>query len=272
MILYTLLSALFISMLYGAAHAAGSQYSGQWTLTSCTPANSTTCSTIFTPVNEIYYVADNLQNTLYVIPYSPVNSSIISLTYNVTTVYLPPSSSCVGTWTNSSVTATCSDGSRVSITCNFGPCKSSPGNPSSNINGTWSTTSYCNSYESTCSSFFGPIGSNYTITVNGGSASLSSSITGTVSLQTYSDGSLMAAGSSELCFGSPLQSSKYRVICGRVFEGFFFWAGTDFQCVSGACLASPSTTHQPSGASITSIESLVTVTLVTLLLFFFNIY
>jgi hypothetical protein len=266
MMIYILLTALSISMLYGHAHATGSQYSGQWSLTGCSPANSTTCSNFFTPINEIYYVADTLAGTLYYIPYSPVSGSVNSLTYNGATVNLTTTPLCQGTWTNAGVTASCSDGSTVSIVCNSGPCKSSPSNPTSNLSGIWSTTSYCKSYITTCSTFFGPTGSNFTVTVNGGTATLTSTTLGfQANFQTYSDGTMMVASSTVMCFGrpSPLQSSNFRIVCGSYFG---YWAETDFQCVSGACLP------KPSGASIISIESIVTISLITLLLFFFNIY
>jgi hypothetical protein len=264
MILYTLLSALSISMLYGAAHAAGSQYSGQWTLTSCTPSSTTTCSTIFTPINEIYYVADTLTGTLYYIPYSPANGSVSSLTYNGPTVTLTTSPLCQGTWTNAAVTANCSDGSTVSITCKSGPCESSPSTPTANITGLWSMTSYCKSYQTTCSTIFS---TSYNITITGTAVTLTPTTPGfqTAFLQTYSDGTMMVAAANIMCFGrpSPLQSSYIRIICGYSTGS---WAETDFQCKSGACLP------KPSSASIISIESIVTVTLITFLLLFLNIY
>lgn len=213
-----------------------SRYSGEWSLTSCSPASSTTCSN-YPIAPQTYYVADTQQNYMYAVPYGPAVGAVTNFRYSGATISFPLSN-CVGTWNDGVVSATCADNASLRFTCSAGPCKSTPTTPNANLAGTWlRQSSYCKSYNSQCTDFFD---TSYTITVGSQSLTLqpSSSQYFTATLASFSDGSGMIASAASMCYSRVSPSNKYfmRVICGYPSGS---WAEVDFACTSGSCVGRP---------------------------------
>ncbi len=213
-----------------------SRYSGEWSLTSCSPASSTTCSN-YPATPQTYYVADTQQNYMYAVPYSSAVGAVTSFRYSGSTISFPLSQ-CVGTWNDGVVSATCADNASLRFTCNAGPCKSTPTTPNANLAGTWlRQSSYCKSYNSKCDDFFD---TSYTISVGSQSLTLQPASPQYIpaTLASFSDGSGMIASAASMCYSRVSPSNKYfmRVICGYPSGS---WAEVDFACTSGSCIGRP---------------------------------
>lgn len=259
MIKYSLLIIVVAILNTEIVQAQGSRFSGEWTFNSCTPRR-TTCNSFYPTPPQTYIVGDDLSGKLYAVPYSPANLVVTNFLYTDNTITVPGVGPCRGNWANSSVTATCNDGAVLSFTCISGPCKSNTITPSAKLPGSYVQTGNCKSYNSRCADFFD---SKYAVSVAEQYLVLTPSNPteyNTVSLQTYSDGSMMIASSSKICYAtsSPL-TANLRILCGYPNGA---WAEANFQCVGGACSADPI----PSAGAILTIKLCTVIAILIVLI------
>lgn len=215
-----------------------SKLAGVWTLNSCSPSYSVTCRNYYPYTLQKYIVADDLAGTLYAVPYN-VKGSVVSFSYVGYIVSLPGyNGKCEATWNTFSNTVypTCRDGTTLSISCTAGPCRSTLTTPSNLLEGEYTRTTSCTQYNAKCSDFFD---TKYTAVNRNGMTALKPNSSNYLEavMYTYSDGSMMIASSSSLCYARRTYSfdSTIRIICGYSPLLGGGWAEADFRCSAGSC-------------------------------------